>query len=122
MINFKDFKKISEDQKQVHMKHKDGHTIIIAVKSLPKIHQEALKRLPLSEGGEIKGVNKSYYDDGQGGESTVGALARNIDLGKGRKENAVKEHHKVLGEMQTIKPKLKGLAEGGMAHYDDGTV
>lgn len=34
--------------------HPKGHTIIIAVKSLPKIQQEALKRLPLAEGGEVK--------------------------------------------------------------------
>ena len=122
MLDFKDFKKVKEDKKEVHMMHPKGHTIIIAVKSLPKIQQEALKRLPLSEGGEVKGVHKSYYDDGEGGESKTGALARNIDLGKGRKEMAVEEHHKVLGEMKSMpQPKLKGLAKGGMAHYDGGT-
>lgn len=58
MLNFKDFKKVDENKKEVHMKHKDGHTIIIAVKSLPKIQQEALKRLPLNKGGV------AHYDEG----------------------------------------------------------
>lgn len=49
MLDFKDFKKIKEDKKEVHMMHPKGHIIIIAVKSLPKIQQEALKRLPLAE-------------------------------------------------------------------------
>lgn len=70
-------------------------------------------------GGEVKGVHKSYYDDGEGGESKVGALARNIDLGKQRKENAIKEHHRVLGEMKSMPdPKIKKLAGGGGVESD----
>ena len=72
-----------------------------------------------SEGGDVKGVHKSYYDDNSGGESKAGALARNIDLGKGRKENAVSEHHKVLGEMKAqSKPKIQGMADGGESGDD----
>jgi hypothetical protein len=69
MFNFKDFKKIKEDSKEVHMQHPKGHTIIIAVKSLPKTQQEALRRLPLADGGEIKLKEKAkdktaHYDKG----------------------------------------------------------
>lgn len=71
-----------------------------------------------ADGGKVKGVHESYYDDGEGGESRTGALARNIDLGKGRKEMAVNEHNRVLGEMKSMpKPKLQGMAEGGEMHH-----
>lgn len=130
MLNFKDFKKVAEDKKQVHMKHKDGHTIIIAVKSLPKIQQEALKRLPLAEGGEV-GVHKSDMEvdrpsdkkeKGWAGESTAGRVYSQKDMrGDRAVKNAKGEHHRVLGEMKSMpNPKLQGLAKGGVAHYDDG--
>jgi hypothetical protein len=69
MLNFKDFKKIKEDKKEVHMQHPKGHTIIIAIKSLPKTQQEALRRLPLADGGQIKLKEKAkdktaHYDKG----------------------------------------------------------
>jgi len=64
MLNFKDFQKVAEDKKSATMKHKDGHTIVIAVKALPKIQQEALKRLPLCEGGEAKLKARAHYDEG----------------------------------------------------------
>lgn len=51
-MDFKDWKKIKEDGKTCTLRHPKGHTMIIAVKALPRIHQEQIKRLKMAEGGE----------------------------------------------------------------------
>ncbi len=122
----KDMKKISEDAKSVTMAHPKGHTMVIVYKGLPAIQKEALRRLPLYDGGEVKGVHKAYFDEPetkqQMGESKAGDKVRHMDINKSSKNEAKEEHHKVLGEMKSMpNPKLKGLAKGGMAHYNEGS-
>lgn len=73
------------------------------------------------DGGQVKGVHPSYYDDQSGGESKAGDLVRSSDLHHGNKKKAVDEHHKVYGEMKSMpKPKLKGFAFGGEGVADQG--
>lgn len=57
MLNFKGWAKVSEDKQTTTLKHEKGHTMTLAHKKLPKIQQEALKRLKLAEGGEAKVEN-----------------------------------------------------------------
>src|SRR5208282_1298556 len=52
-LNLSQFEKVKEDKDNVHMKHKDGHMIIIAVKALPKVQREQIKRLKMAEGGNV---------------------------------------------------------------------
>lgn len=66
-MDFKGFKKISEDKDQVIMKHDKGHTLTMALKALPKIQREQIKRLPLHEGGPVNlhdGEAKAFMDRG----------------------------------------------------------
>lgn len=128
LLDLSKFKKVSEDKQSATMKHDDGHTMIISVKSLPKIQQEALKRLPLYEGGELKGVHTSSSDTekpsknarmpkaekSMAGESKAGEHIRSNDIKSGGNEKAKAEHTRVLGEMKSLpNPKLQGLAKGG---------
>ena len=52
-LNLSGFEKVKEDKDAIHMKHKDGHVIVIAVKALPKIQKEQLKRLKMADGGDV---------------------------------------------------------------------
>lgn len=54
--NLEGFKKVKEDKDAVVMQHPKGHTIVVALRSLPAIHRKQLMKLPLHEcsGGEIK--------------------------------------------------------------------
>lgn len=54
-LNLANFSKIKEDKDTVHMKSKDGHVIMLAVKALPKIQREQLKRIPMAQGGTLTG-------------------------------------------------------------------
>ena len=125
-MDLKGWQKIGEDKKTTTMKNEKGHLMTLVHKSLPAIQKEALKRLPLYDGGEVKGVHKSYFDEPetkkQMGESKAGDKVRSMDINKSSKNEAKEEHHKVLGEMKSMpNPKLKGLAKGGMAYYDEGS-
>jgi hypothetical protein len=51
MLNFKDWEKTSEDKKTTTLKHPKGHSITLVHSKLPKIQQEALKRLKMADGG-----------------------------------------------------------------------
>lgn len=145
MINFKDWAKVKEDKKGAEMQHPDGHKIYLLYKGLPAIQAEALKRLPLYEGGEVKGVHKSSMEverpqgikggekrmagRSEAGEAVSDTVPKRLNPDREEQQHndkqyqkAKDEHHKVLGEMVSMpNPKLKGLAQGGMAHYDDGT-
>lgn len=59
MLNFKDWEKTAQDDKTVTMKHLSGHTMKIFVTKLPKIQQEAIKRLKMAKGGKVQN-----FDDG----------------------------------------------------------
>lgn len=66
-----------------------------------------------AEGGEVKGV---HADDEHSGKSMAGIFARHAkdpgETGELSKKHAIKEHHKVLGEMRS-QPKPHLYAEGG---------
>jgi hypothetical protein len=69
MLDFSKFKKVAEDKKTATMKHEGGHTITVALKALSPVQREAMKRLPLYEGGEAKLKEKAkdkvaHYDEG----------------------------------------------------------
>jgi hypothetical protein len=134
----KDMKKTKEDAKSVTMTHPKGHSVVLVLSKLPGIQKEALKRLPLYEGGDIKGVHKSsmgverpdtsksWNEKRMAGSSKAGDAAKNTipeRLNPDREEReenknligkAKDEHHRVLGEIKAQpKPKLQGLAKGG---------
>lgn len=125
MLNFKDWMKISGDEKTSTLQHEKGHIMTIAHDALPKIQMEQLKRLKMSEGGQVKGVHKSDAkkdDENNAGTSKAGVYAK---AGKEYKEpvakkfwnNAAKEEHtRVLGEIRSgQKQDRQYLAEGGEA-------
>lgn len=55
MLNFKGWEKIAADDKTTTLKHDKGHTMTLAHKKLPKIQQEALKRLKFADGEMVQG-------------------------------------------------------------------
>ena len=133
MIDFKDWKKTKEDKLGVEMSHPKGHSLYVMFKGVPLVQREALKRLPLAEGGDVKGVHKSSVEGVErpknksektmSGESEAGAQVRNEDIHPSGKQKAKDEHNRVLGEMKSMpKPKLKGLAKGGVARYAEGST
>jgi hypothetical protein len=62
----KDMKKVAEDAKTVTMQHPKGHSIVLVLKGLPIVQKEALKRIPLHDGGKakIKKEEKKNFDEG----------------------------------------------------------
>lgn len=53
-LDFSGWKKVGEDKKTTTLKHDKGHTITLAHSKLPRIQQEALKRIKMAEGGEAQ--------------------------------------------------------------------
>lgn len=51
-MDFRDWTKVKEDKDTCTLRHPKGHTMVIAIKALPKIHQEQIKRLKFAKGGE----------------------------------------------------------------------
>jgi len=94
----------------------------------------------MAGGGEVKGVHKpemehvtreeekKYPQSAKRwmGESEAGAAVRSSDLGEQYKEKAYAKHGRVLGELKSMaKPKLQGLAHGGVCSncgYAEGGV
>jgi hypothetical protein len=66
-----------------------------------------------------KGVHHASMEDDEqfAGESKAGEHVRNMDLKPvSSREKAIEEHHKVLGELKSMKKAdLKGMAHGGIA-------
>lgn len=58
-MDLKGWTKESEDEKTATLKHPKGHTMVIALKSLPKIQREAIARLKMADGGMAR---KMYAD------------------------------------------------------------
>lgn len=52
-LNFSGWSKVGEDKKITTLKHEKGHVMTLAHGKLPKLQQEALKRLKLAEGGDV---------------------------------------------------------------------
>lgn len=52
-MDLKGWKKIKEDGNSCTLSHPKGHTMTIAMKALPKIMREQIKRLEFAKGGEV---------------------------------------------------------------------
>lgn len=52
-MDFRDWKKTKEDKTSCTLVHPKGHTMTIAIRALPRIHQEQIKRLAFANGGEV---------------------------------------------------------------------
>jgi hypothetical protein len=69
-MNFKDWAKISDDGSTCTLEHPKGHRMTIALKALPKIQQEQIKRLKFAAGGKVEKAKtairkgRANYDDG----------------------------------------------------------
>lgn len=108
-MDFRDWEKLEEDDKSVTLQHPKGHVMTIAVKALPKMQQEQIKRLKFAKGGDV-------LDSGEGGESEQGKTVRYANKTGSREEMGhAKEEAKGRAKMSRAlpKPKLKGLAHGG---------
>lgn len=113
-MNLKDWEKILEKKDVIIMRHPKGHQMTIALKALPKIQQEQMKRLPLAKGGEV--------------ESEQGKTVRRANKMKNRGDDQeykqemseAKEEAKGRASFEkVIKPKMMGLAEGGEVDQED---
>lgn len=128
-MNFKEWEKVSEDNKTVTLKHPKGHQMTIALKGLPKIQQEQLKRLTFAKGGAVDddvGISVQGRDVRSANEikkwrESHPAKGPN-DLQSDRPMHQAKEEARGrAAEERHVKPKLKGLSDGGRVNYDDGT-
>lgn len=131
-MDFSSWKKLKDDGHSCTLVHPKGHTMTIAVKALPKIQQEAIKRLAMADGGR---VSNDALASGEGGVSEQGKDVRmiksmhdvqkrnpndqGIQLGA---KNLAKDYEKSAKdeargrakfEREHVKPKMKGLAKGG---------
>lgn len=126
MLNFKDWLKISGDEKTSTLRHEKGHIMTIAHDALPKIQMEQLMRLKMAEGGHVesgkkrfdneKGVHPDPGEGDRGGMSMAGIFERHAKdkgVGKDSHERSIKEHKRVLNEQKEMNKKdRKYLAEG----------
>jgi len=113
-FDLRQFEKIAEDDNTATLRHPKGHTIVIAVKAIPKIQREAIKRLKLADGGKVEnpegiseqGKDVRFAKKKSGSEKE---LAQDMakDEARGRAQ----------AEREMIKPKMKGLAKGGEVQY-----
>jgi hypothetical protein len=62
LLDFKNWTVATADGQTAVMKHKDGHTMHIAMKALPRIQQEQMKRLCMARGGEVEEDNGPTED------------------------------------------------------------
>lgn len=53
-MDFRDWKKVSDDGKMCTLEHPKGHRLTVAMRGLSSIHREQLKRLKLAKGGAVK--------------------------------------------------------------------
>lgn len=132
LLDLSKFQKVAEDKKITTLKHEDGHEIKIIHSALPKIKQEQLKRLKMADGGPIfrneeienkeKGVNKIAPQFISKGHISAGQSEAGAEVRKGNYKEAKRKAMDVHNQSTDMpNPNIKGLAHGGMAHYDQGT-
>lgn len=112
-FNLKHFEKIAEDEDTATLRHPRGHEIIIAVRSLPKIQREAIRRLKLSDGGKVE---KSEGMSEQGRDVRY-ARKQSGEQKEMAKDFARKEAKGRADFERLVKPKMQGLADGGPVKY-----
>lgn len=142
-MDFRGWKKICEDGKTCTLEHPKGHRLTVALKGLSALHRDQIKMLKMAVGGEVNSLDgkvdrygSNYKETGvtrppYGSEGK--GSHRGIEIERAR-ESGDPNHKKIATgnakhgareNIDTLKkmpnPKLKGLAHGGVAHYDDGT-
>lgn len=122
-MDFRQWKKIKEDGKSCTLVHPKGHEMTIAVKALPKILQEQIRRLDFAHGGKVE--SNDHLATGKNGTSEQGSDVRFSNAvkrggGEGKiSMNYAKDEARGRAKMErTVKPKMKGLAHGGEVKYD----
>ncbi len=92
-MDLKGWKKVKEDKKSCTLVHPKGHTMTIAIKALPKIMQEQIKRLSLQEGGAVlmpdKEKARQVWDGAQNGE--MRRLKGYLGIGDDKQETPKKQ-------------------------------
>lgn len=141
-MNFKDWEKLEETDKSCTLRHPKGHVMTIAVKALPKIQQEQIKRLKFAKGGRVDEMMSpdDALSSGEGGTSAQGQIVREAHKmrGSSKKGDELAERkiqgldHQAKREAQgrhefermASKPKIRGLAHGGelKGKHKDGNV
>lgn len=58
-MDFRDWKKVCEDNKTCTLQHPKGHKLTVMMRGLSSIHREQIKRLKMAEGGEVPADNSS---------------------------------------------------------------
>lgn len=109
-MNFRDWEKVSEDDKTVTLKHPKGHQMTIALKGLAKIQQEQLKRLKFAKGGEIE---EGMSEQGKTVRHAKKMKERGEPVDEEMQEAKEEAKGRAQFERKAVRPKLKGLAEGG---------
>jgi hypothetical protein len=110
MVDFRQWKVSSADEKKAVLHHKDGHFMTLALKSLSPIHRDQVKRL--AKGGT---VNAPAYppDFNEQGTSEAGHAVR-----MGNPEKAKALHKTTIQNQKNDKTNRKNFADG----TPDGTV
>lgn len=113
-FDLRKFEKIDEDEDTATLKHPKGHTIVIAIKALPKIQREAIKRLKLSHGGKVE-KNSGISEQGRDVRFAKNKVGQEKEMAKDFAKEEARGRAKF--EREAIKPKMKGLAHGGEVKY-----
>lgn len=71
MLNFKDWKLASSDNEKATLRHAKGHEMTIAVKALPKIQREQIKRLAKVQNFDEGSPNTVQSDDNGDADAPV---------------------------------------------------
>lgn len=53
LLEFRHWAVESSDEKRAVLKHKDGHSMTVALKALPQIQQDQIKRIKMDKGGKV---------------------------------------------------------------------
>lgn len=117
-MNFKEWEKISEDKQTVKLKHPRGHEMMIALKGLPKIQQEQIKRLKFAKGGDVEDSD-DMSEQGKTVRHAKKMKARGESIDQEMMEAKDEAKGRAEFERKAVKPKMKGLANGGQVHYYD---
>lgn len=130
LVDPKKFKHVSSDNEKTILRHQDGHQLTIAHKNLsPKMRDQltALSKIgkdaqtplqadaakhQMAEGGKVFS-GKQRSDNEKGVHTTKYDNMRFDELEPSNRQISTAKSQKIQKEQQDIKPKLKGLAEGG---------
>lgn len=120
MLNFKGWEKIAEDNKATTLKHEKGHTMTLAHKKLPKIQQEALKRLKMADGGDVQQQNND--SSGSMFSGIFGApKAQASDTPPPNRGTSQGPNGELSGTATNFFEKMKHAKGGQIKKYADGT-